>query len=284
MRCYEQMYEDLKLRNPKSRTAEKYLQVVMGFVAFHDKLPEELGEQHVRDWLAYLQNDKKLAPSTQHQYLAAVRYFFNKTLRRPDVVENFPFPKVPKTLHDTLSREEVERLFKSITSIKHRTIFMAAYGAGLRISEACRLQFGDIDREQRVIHVREGKGSKDRYVMLSGRLLKALVGYYKRTRPPGPYFFTGRRQDRPLNRKSPSEALCRACEKAGINKRVTTHSFRHAFATHLLEAGTDLRVIQILLGHSSIRTTSYYTKVTTKHIARIVSPLDMEEPTPTPSR
>lgn len=281
MRCYEQMYADLKLRNSESRTAETYRRIVTGFVSFFDRPPEELGEQHVRAWLAYLHNDKKLALSTQHQHLAAVRYFFNKTLRRPDVVENIPFPKVPKPLHDTLSHEEVKQILQSVTSIKHRTIFTAGYGAGLRISEACALQFGDVDREQRVIHVRRGKGSKDRYVMLSDKLLGALVEYYKRTRPPGPYFFTGRRKDRPISRKRPSEVLRRTCEKIGINKRVTTHSFRHAFATHLLEAGTDLRVIQILLGHSSIKTTAYYTKVTTKHIARIVSPLDIEEPPPT---
>jgi integrase/recombinase XerD len=284
MEQYGQMYDDLKLRNPESSTADRYLRIVTAFVSFFDRPIEELGEQHIRDWLLHLQRQKQFAPSTQHQHLAAIKFFYRNTLGCPEVVDNIPFPKVPKVLHDTLSREEVERLLECIAAIKYRTIFMAAYGAGLRISEACGLRFRDIDRAQRVVHVRKGKGSKDRYVMLSDRLLSALVEYYKRTRPSGPYFFTGHRKDRPIDRRVAAAALRRACKVAGITKRVTTHSFRHAFATHLLEAGTDLRVIQTLLGHSSIRTTAYYTRVTTEHISTIKSPLDMQEEPPPTSR
>jgi site-specific recombinase XerD len=281
MEHYEKVYENLKLRNPHTKTAETYVRIIHRFVGHFDLSHEQLGEQHVRIWLAYLRHERNVAPSTEHQHLAAIRYFF-KMLGRPEVVRDIPYPKVPAVLHDTLSREEVRRVLQSIKSIKHRTILTATYGAGLRISEACALEFGDVDRTQRVIHVRQGKGSKDRYVMLSDHLLRALVVYYQRTRPPGPCFFPGRRKDRPISPKRPSGVLRQTCVKLGITKRVTTHSFRHAFATHLLEAGTDLRVVQVLLGHSSIRTTTYYTKVTTKHIAQVVSPLDMqEEPPPT---
>lgn len=284
MEPYDQMYRELKLRNPRSSTADKYRKIVRGFVDFAGTPADtdELGKQHVLDWLE-LMHEKKLAPSTLHLCLAAVRYFFSQTLGRPEEVDSIPYPKVPRTLHDTLSRQEVRHILGAITSAQYRTIFVATYAAGLRISEACSLEFGDVDRAQKVIHVRQGKGSKDRYVMLSDNLLRAFEAYYKRSRPPGPFFFTGRRKDRPISPKRPSAALRRTCKKLGITKRVTTHSFRHAFATHLIEAGTDIRVVQVLLGHSSIRTTTYYTKVTTKHIAQVVSPLDMQEgPPPTP--
>jgi integrase/recombinase XerD len=282
-KLYEKMYEDLKLRNYSGDTLHAYPGDVKRFVAHFMKSPDELGEAHVREFMLYLQGARKVGPATLHRYLASIKFFYRVTLGRPEVVERIPFPKVPKPLHDTLSRQEVEHILGLIRSIKHRTIFMVSYGAGLRISEACALQFGDIDRQQGLIHVRNGKGAKDRYVMLGDRLLHALVEYYRRVRPPGPYLFTGQRADHPIDRRRPSAVLRRACAKAGITKRVTTHSFRHAFATHLIEAGTDVRVVQILLGHSSIRTTALYTRVSAKHIARVKSPLDMQEEPPTPT-
>jgi len=282
-KLYERMCDDLKLRNYSGCTLLAYPNDVKRFVAYFMKPPEDLYEEHVREFMLYLMGERKVSPATQHRYLAAIKFFYRVTLGRPGVVEGIPFPKLPKTLHDTLSRQEVKHILGLIRPIKHRTIFMTSYGAGLRISEACTLQFGDIDRQQRLIHVRKGKGKKDRYVMLGERLLHSLVEYYKRLRPPGPYFFPGRRPDRPISSKTPSTVLRTTCDEAGIVKRVTTHSFRHAFATHLIEAGTDIRVVQLLLGHSSIQTTALYTRVSAKHIARIKSPLDMQEEPTTPT-
>lgn len=282
-RLCEQLRDDLKLRNYSNQTVDGYAGCVKGFVAHFMEPPTLLGKAQIREFLLHLQ-EKQLSAATRKRTVGAIKFFYRVTLQRPEEVEDIPYPKVPKTLHDTLSRPEVERLLASIDSIKHRTILMAVYGAGLRISEACSLKFRNIDRQQSVIHVCQGKGNKDRYVMLGARLLEALVAYYMATRPPGPYFFTGRWPDRPINRKQPGKSLKQACDKAGIRKRVTTHSLRHAFATHLLESGTDVRVIQALLGHSSIRSTAIYTQVTPKHIAQIRSPLDREETPNTPAR
>jgi site-specific recombinase XerD len=282
-KLYERMCDDLKLRNYSGCTLYAYPNDVKRFVAHFMRPPEDLHEEHVREFMLHLQNERKVSPATQHCYLAAIKFFYRVTLGRPEVVESIPFPKLPKTLHDTLSRQEVEHILGLIRPIKHRTILMASYGAGLRISEACALQFGDIDRQQRLIHVRKGKGDKDRYVMLGERLLHILVEYYKHACPPGPYFFPGLRPDRPIDPKRPSTVLRRACDRAGIVKHVTTHSLRHAFATHLIEAGTDVRVVQLLLGHRSIETTMLYTRVSAKHIARVKSPLDMQEDPTTPT-
>lgn len=279
-KLYERMCDDLKLRNYSGCTLLAYPNDVKRFVAHFMRPPQDLHQEHIREYMLHLQNGSMVGPATRKRALAAIKFFFRVTLGRPDVVEGIPYPKVPKALHDTLSRQEVEHVLGLIRPIKHRTILMASYGAGLRISEACTLQFGDIDRQQGLIHVRKGKGRKDRYVMLGERLLHGLVEYYKRARPPGPYFFTGRHPDRPITAKRPSAVLRSACDRAGIVKHVTTHSLRHAFATHLIEAGTDVRIVQLLLGHSSIQTTMLYTQVSARHIARVKSPLDMlEEPT-----
>jgi site-specific recombinase XerD len=153
-------------------------------------------------------------------------------------------------------------------------VSIAAYGAGLRVTEACRLQPGDIDSKRMLIHVRQGKGKKDRYVMLSPRLLEILRGYWVKASPKGDWLFPGRKPGRPLTPTSVRKALDAAAKRAKLRKKVTPHLLRHSFATHLLEAGTDIRVIQVLLGHSSIRTTARYTQVSARHIASVQSPLD----------
>ena len=280
----ESLVKDLKLRNYSDRTVDTYTSSVKGLVAHFMRPPENLGEAEIREYLLHLKEERRLEPATRHGAVSAIKFFYNCTLGRPEVVAGIPYPKVPKTLHDALSRQEVEDLLVRVTPIKCRVVLIVVYAAGLRISEACSLQFGDIDRGQGVIHVRKGKGSKDRYVMLGARLLDTLVAYYKLTRPPGPYFFTGRRLDRPISRKRPSQALARAREEMGLRKRVTTHSLRHAFATHLLENGVDVRVVQVLLGHASIETTTHYAQVTPQHIARIKSPFDKEDLPTLPAR
>jgi site-specific recombinase XerD len=184
----------------------------------------------------------------------------------------------PKPLPDILSMDEVISVFDAIESIKYRAIITTAYATGMRISEVCALnRQGDIDSERNVIHVRSGKGGKDRFVMLSQRLLLFVREYYRRSRPSGIYLFPGAGPDRPISPSSVRNVFNQAVRKLGISKKITFHSLRHAFATHLLEAGTDIRLIQALLGHSSIRTTCRYTHVSTDQVAKTKSPLDLLE-------
>lgn len=271
----DKMTADLDLRGFASTTKKEYLQRAQNFVTYHQRSPSELGEQEVREFLLYLVNEKKTGSATQHMYIAAIKFLYTTTLARPEVVANIPWPKRSQTLPDILTGEEVERLFQQIASIKHRAILMTAYGAGLRISEACSLQAPDIDSKRMLIHVHEGKRSKDRYVMLSERLLDVLRAYWKVVRPQGPFVFPGAIPGRPITTSAVQRVLQQAVVQCQFTKRVTAHSLRHGFATHLLEMGTDIRVIQRLLGHSSLQTTARYTKVTERHIGRTKSPLDL---------
>ena len=194
-------------------------------------------------------------------YVAGIRFLYGVTLDRPEVAKRIPWPKVPRKQPDILSGTEVTHLLAAIESVKHRVVLTAAYGAGMRVSEACRLQVGDIDSQRGLIHIRQGKGSRDRHVMLGDRLLSALREYWSLTRPQGPYLFPGQRPGTSVSATAVRTALHAAVAKAGISKRVTPHVLRHSFATHLLEAGADIRVIQVLLGHQSIRTTAHYTQL-----------------------
>ena len=222
----------------------------------------------------YLIEVKKVKPATHHIYVAALKFFYRTTLGRSEEVASIAWPKVPKTLPDILSGREVEQLFDAVRSIKYRTILMTAYGHGLRVTESCCLKIDDIDSKRMLLHV-QGKGHKDRFVMLSERGLKALRYYFKCVRPPGPYLFPGKNTSMPLNPRTIRRAIKRAARKCGIDKRISPHSLRHGFATHLLELGEDIRTIQHLLGHGSIRSTMRYTYVTEKHLGRIQSPLDV---------
>jgi len=271
----DKMRDDLDLRGFASTTKKEYLQRAQNFVAYYHRPPTELGEREVREFLLYLVNEKKTGSATQHMYTAAIKFLYATTLDRPEVVANIPWPKRSQTLPDILTGEEVERLFQQIASIKHRAILMTAYGAGLRISEACSLQTSDVDSKRMLIHVHEGKRSKDRYVMLSERLLDALRAYWKVVRPSGPFLFPGAIPGRSITPSAVQRVLHQVVVQCQFTKRVTAHSLRHGFATHLLEVGTDIRVIQRLLGHSSLQTTARYTKVTERHIGRTKSPLDL---------
>jgi site-specific recombinase XerD len=271
----DKMKADLDLRGFASTTKKEYLQRAQNFVAYHQRPPTELGEQEVRKFLLYLVNEKKTGSATQHMYIAAIKFLYATTLARPEVVANIPWPKRSQILPDILTGEEVERLFQQIASIKHRAILMTAYGAGLRISEACSLQTSDLDSKRMLIHVHEGKRSKDRYVMLSERLLDVLRTYWKVVRPQGPFVFPGAIPGRSITTSAVQRVLHQVVVQCHFTKRVTAHSLRHGFATHLLEMGTDIRVIQKLLGHSSLQTTARYTKVTERHIGRTKSPLDV---------
>ena len=269
------MAADLKLAGFQPGTQQVYLRLAERLAEFHMLPPGQMGTEQVRSFLIYLVEERKLAPSTQVVAISALRFLFTKTLMRPEVMAPFSLPKVPHRVPEILSGSEILRLFDAVYPLKCRTLLRTAYGAGLRISEACSLEFGDIDRQRMVIHVRKSKGGGSRYVMLSPRVLRGLETYWQRMHPPGPLFFPGRTLGRPISKNAVRTAIRRASVEAGITKRVTPHTLRHTFATHLLEAGTDIRTIQAMLGHKSIRSTQRYVQVSRRHVSSTKSPLDM---------
>ena len=271
----DRMVAQMELRNLSAATIEHYVRCCDRFVEHYMRQPEQLGETEVRCYLLYLLRVRQLTPSALKLHVAGLRYLYSVVLGRPEVVEHVPWPKVPRSLPEILSGTEVEELLAAVTSFVHRTILTSAYGAGLRLGEACRLAYPDIDSKRMVLRVRQGKGKKDRYVMLSERLLLLLRQYWLTAKPPGKDFFPGTGGEGTfVSPDTVRGALHRAVEACGLTKRVVPHSLRHSFATHLLETGTDLRTIQVVLGHSSIRTTARYTHVSKGHVARVESPLD----------
>jgi site-specific recombinase XerD len=208
-------------------------------------------------------------------HVAGLKFLYGVTLDRPEVADKLPWPKVPHKKPDILSGTEVEKVLSALTSLVPAMVVLTAYGAGLRVSEASRLRVEDIDGKRGVIHVRLGKGKKDRYVMLAERLLRALRSYWGKVQPQGGWLFPGRKKGTHLHPTAVNWALKEAVKKAKLKKRVTSHTLRHSFGTHLLELGTDIRIIQLLLGHASIQTTARYAQVSVKHIASVKSPLDV---------
>jgi site-specific recombinase XerD len=269
------MEADLRLRNYSPRTRDTYLRCVKRFAAYHGRSPTKLGEAHIREFLLYLVVDRRLRPATHLMYVAALNFLYATTIRRPQQVARIPWPQVPETLPDVLSTEEMHQVLSTSRNVRDRALLMLAYGAGLRVSEVCALETRDVDRKRMLIHVRGAKRGKDRYVMLSERLLAALRSHGRITRRlPGPYVFPGGKTGRPLSARTVQRMIVKLGAACGLAKRVTPHVLRHSFATHLLEAGTDIRVIQRLLGHTSIRTTARYTAVSSHYLSRTRSPLD----------
>ena len=270
----KRMIEDMKIRDYSEHTISAYISGVYRLADFYDKSPDKLGREEVRAFLVDLVEDKKVSWPYYRQVLAALRYLYRHVLRRGEVVEDVRGPRPEKKLPIVLSVEEVSRFFKALPSLRHRTILMLAYGAGLRVGEAVRVRLADIDRQRKVLRVSQGKGKKDRYTVLSPVLLEMLDRYCWAARPED-LLFTTRSKDRPIA-VSTVQGVCKQAQKdAGIDKTVTPHTLRHSFATHLLEAGTNLRVIQVMLGHASPRTTAIYTHVSTDLIGKVVSPLDV---------
>jgi len=266
------MLEDLKLKNYSQGTTMQYSRCARKFLSAIKCPPSRASERAIRGYV--LEMAKESAPSTVRMHVAAIRFLYKVTLKRPKLVDSLHFPKAPQRLPDILSRGETARLLTAVHSPKHRAVLMAAYGAGMRISEACTLLTTDIDSQRGVIHIRDGKRARDRFVMLSPVLLTALREYWKMLRPTAPILFPG---DSPGSFVSPEavrNSLSKACKELGMTKRVTPHSLRHAFATHLLEDGADIRTIQALLGHGSIRSTARYTQLSVAHICKTKSPLD----------
>jgi integrase/recombinase XerD len=277
-KLHDQMREDLLLKAYSPHTQNSYLRCARHFASHYMRSPQEMGEKEVRDFLLHLIRDRKASPATQDMYVNALKFLYTITLKRPEVVKDISHPKRPHTLPVILSPEEVLQIFEAIRSVKYKAIIATAYAAGLRVSEVCGLRIADIDSQRMRIHVRAGKGKKDRYVMLGESLLALLRQYYQAARPKGEYLFPGQKPQRHLTTTAVNKVLRQVIAATGLSKRVTMHTLRHCFATHLLEAGTDIRILQVLLGHSSIRTTLRYTHITDRLVQKLVSPLDIIHP------
>ena len=271
----DRMEADLRLQNLRPGTQKAYLRCAYDFTRYHMKPPADMGAEEVREYLLYLVDDRKLKPSSVKVRAAALKFLYDVTLKRPDVVQSIRMPRVHRQVPEILSGSEVETFIEALKSLKYRAIAMTMYGAGLRVSEACRLQIEDIDSKRMVLRIRDGKGGDERYSKLAARLLAMLREYYRHERPSGSYLFPGQPADKPITPASVRKAVRKAVEACGISKKVTPHVLRHSFATHLLETGTDIRIIQVLLGHRSIRTTQLYTQVSSQQVSRTQSPLDL---------
>jgi len=269
----QRMLEDLRIRNLSEATQEAYLRQVAAFARHFGRSPAELGPEHVRSWQIHLV-ERGLSWSTLNIAVCALRFLYGVTLGRDWAVQFIPYAKPEKKLPVVLSPQEVQRLFDAVTNPKHRAILMVAYSGGLRVSEIAHLRVEDIDSQRMVIHVRRGKGRKDRFVPLSPKLLEELRAYWRASRPR-PFLFPGADPRKPITRGSVARMCKDATHRANLKKRVSPHSLRHAFATHHLEAGTDVRTLQALLGHGSINTTCRYMHVSTEKIRSIRTPLDL---------
>jgi site-specific recombinase XerD len=269
----QRMIEDLQLRNLAPATQKNYIAHVAAFARFFGQSPEALDQEAVREYLLYLLNERKMSPDGVNQQCSALKFLYLTTLEMPWRDVDFPRVRRPHRLPVVLSHEEIVQFFDQIPSIRYRAALMMCYGAGLRVSEAVAVKVADIDSQRMLIRVEQGKGRKDRYTMLSPRLLEVLRVYWRAARPQT-YLFPSWRTGRHLNASSLQYACRDAWLRSGLRKRVTVHTLRHSFATHLLENGTDVRIIQVLLGHSRIDTTARYTAVTPQLIGVTLSPLD----------
>lgn len=271
----ERMAEDLKLRGVAPVTAAAYLRYAQRFVDHYGRSPLKLGEDEVRSFLLHRLKEDGVSTSTQAVCLAGLKFLYRVTLNRPEVVARLSYPRQAQRLPDVLTGSQVQRLLSCITSIRHRMICTLCYGIGLRISEACSLRPEHVDSARGIIHIRQGKGRRDRDLPLGHKVLSLLRDYWKVARPKGGYLFPGARPDRPVTRNAVCDALRQARRAARIRKRVTPHVLRHSFATHLLEMGVDLRTIQVLLGHARINSTLRYLHVAQQRLAAVKSPFDV---------
>jgi site-specific recombinase XerD len=253
----QRMTEDMEIRNLSHNTQLSYLQQVSSLAKYFQRSPETLGPEEIRAYQVHVTTERKLAPASLCIIASALRFLYKVTLKREWVDTEIPLPKKPFKLPVILSREEVAHFLDSIASLKHRTILMTAYAAGLRISEVTHLKITDIDSQRMMLRVAQGKGQKDRFVMLSPHLLEVLRAYWKLTRPKK-WLFPGDIPGRPISKDAVEQACQKAHRVSGIKKPITPHSLRHGFATHLLESGTDVRRIQLLMGHRSLATTARY--------------------------
>ena len=269
----QRLIDDLRVRNRSAHTIRIYTDCIANFARHFGKSPELLGPEEIRQYQVYLLNERHVSLSYLTQTVCALRFLYCVTLQRDWAITRIPSPKQPRRLPVVLSQTEVKQLFDSIRNLKYRALLMTAYAGGLRTSEVVRLHLTDIDSQRMVIRIRQGKGQKDRYVMLSPTLLKVLRQYWRQQRPTT-WLFPGQNGAQPISRHRVVEMCKRLGVAAGLKKPVTVRALRHSFATHLLEAGQNVRVIQMLLGHRSLRTTQLYTYVSASTVRAAPSPLE----------
>ena len=286
----QRMIEDMQLRNFSSETQRSYIHYIADYARHFNTSPDQLAPEAIREYQLFLTNERKMSAQSVNCFIAAAKFLYQTTLEMPWSQAHFVRSHVPETLPVVLSPIEVAQFFAAIGILKHRAVLMTCYGSGLRISEAVSLKVGDIDSSRMVIRVRQGKGAKDRYVHLAPRLLTVLREYCRRQKPHH-FWPTGAQPEhaganqnawlfpaiKPVRHISAAtiQQVCReSAYLAGLDKRVTAHTLRHSFATHLLERGEDIRVIQVLLGHRRIDTTARYTSVGVSKIAATASPLE----------
>ncbi len=270
----EQMQTDLQLKGLTPRTQAIYLREVRNLAAYFKKSPEELGESQIKEYLLHLIKDRKLSEGTYRFYYSGLKFFYKQTLKRDWVVEKILCPKRREKLPVVLDLSEVEALLSGTKNLKHKAILMIIYSSGLRISEAAHLKLSDIDSKRMMVRIENGKKGKDRYSILSQTALECLRQYWIKYRPKA-WLFEGQKKERPLSTSTIYQIFCAAKKKAGIRKPSSVHTLRHSFATHLIEAGTSLHHVQLLLGHKSPNTTTVYLHVSRHNLAQVTSPLDL---------
>jgi site-specific recombinase XerD len=270
------MLEELERRNYSAGTIRYYVRFVERFALHFGKSPDMLGPEHLHTYHAYLLKEEKLSPGSVENHVAALRFFYLRTLHRHEFRQFLPYPKVRRKLPNILSREEVARLIGASSDLFQRTLLMVLYGTGMRRAEIARLKIADIDSQRMIIHVVDGKGHKDRDLPLSPALLETLRAYWRWLKPQTYLFPSRMHRDReqPITDKIVWRACTEAASRAGIRKRATPHLIRHSWATHLLEAGTDLRTIQLLLGHEDLETTARYLHLSQQHLHQVVNPIE----------
>jgi len=270
--------EELARRNYSEGTTRAYLRIIEDFARYFHRPPDQLEPEHIRAYTAHLFRDRKLSDNTVNQMIGALRFFFLKTLKRPWYGDEMPYPKKKIHLPVIWSPDEVSRLIESARSPFDRTILMTLYATGVRRAECAALKVADIDAPRMVLHIQQGKGGKDRDIVLSPRLLEEFRQHYRRLRrKPSAWLFPGGTRhtaDTPITEKVVWHACRRAAQRCGVNKPLHPHTLRHCFATHLLEAGADLRTIQLLLGHADLRETMIYIHLSKRHVGATASPLD----------
>ena len=270
----QRMIEDMTVRNFAPGTQDIYVGQVSLFARHFGKSPEQLGPEQIRAYLIYLAQQKKVSVSTRIVAVSALRFLYAVTLRRDWSIQFIPAPKKDCRLPVILSPQEVFQVLQAAPSFPHHVIFSTMYGTGMRVSEAVHLRAANIDSQRMMIRIELSKGHKGRDVQLSPKLLELLRGYWRRVRPVE-WMFPGEIPHRPLTRSAVNLAVAQASQRAGLRKHLSPHSFRHAYAVHLLEAGTDVRRIQLLLGHRSLATTARYLRLATTTVCATTSPLDL---------
>ncbi len=273
---YEKIKEELLLRNYSYMTIKSYISCLRSFVKyFHPKHPRDIDNSEIKKYLLYLLTEKKSQASTVNQVFNALRFLYVDLYKKTFVIETLPRPRREKKLPDILNENKIRYLFQNVNNYKHRIMLMLAYASGLRVGELVRIRIEDIDGQRGLIHVRDAKGKKDRYTLLPESLRTYLLTFWKEYRlGMKGWLFPGQTPDKHLSERSIQNVLMRSLKAAEIEKQVSMHTLRHSFATHLPEHGTDLRYIQELPGHQSVRTTEIYTHVSNRYIGKIHSPLD----------